>query len=67
MDDSGHAHIAGFGHATVTQDLDSMWNISVQRNYSKRWSAPEVLTGGGYSKETDVFAFAMVMIEVRHG
>ena len=67
VDDSGHARIADFGLATVTQNLDSMWSISIQRGHSARWTAPEVLTGGRYSKEADIFAFAMVVIEVRYG
>ena len=32
-----------------------------------QWPAPEVLSGGAPSKETDIFSFSMVMIEVRHG
>ena len=67
VDDSGHARIADSGLATVTQNLDSMWSISIQRGHSARWTAPEVLTGGRYSKEADIFAFAMVVIEVRYG
>lgn len=36
--------------------------------HTARWTAPEILDGGGtVSKEADVFAFAMVMIEVRCG
>lgn len=32
-----------------------------------QWTAPEILNGQGtYSKETDVFSFAMVAIEVRY-
>ena len=67
VDSSGHARIADFGLATVTQNLDSMRSISLQRGNAARWTAPEVLNGGRYSKEADVFAFAMVAIEVRHG
>ena len=67
LDDSGRARIADFGLAIVTQNLDSMQSLSLQRGNTARWTAPEVLKGGRYSKEADVFAFAMVMIEVRHG
>ena len=67
LDDSGHARLADFGLATVTQNLDSMQSIELQRGNTARWTAPEVLKGGRYSKEADVFAFAMVMIEVRYG
>ena len=66
MDDSGRARITDFGLATVTQNLDSVRTISLQRSNTPRWTAPEVLKGGRYSKEADIFAFAMVMIEVRH-
>ena len=64
--DSGNALIADFGLATVTQNLDSMQSISRQRGHTPRWAAPEVLNEGTYSKEADIFSFAMVMIEVRH-
>ena len=67
VDDSGHACIADFGLATVTKTLDSMQSVTCQRGHSARWAAPEVLGEGKHSKEADVFSFAMVMIEVRHG
>ncbi|KAF9644326.1 kinase-like protein, partial [Thelephora ganbajun] len=66
VDDSGHAHIADFGFATVTQNLDSIPSISLQRGLTLRWTAPEVLNGGKYSKEADIFSFSMVMLEARH-
>jgi serine/threonine protein kinase len=66
VDGSGHARIADFGLATVTQSLDSIQSPSRQHGYTARWAAPEVLDEGVYSKEADIFAFAMVMIEV-HG
>ena len=66
VDDTGHARIADFGLATVTQNLDSMQSASGQRGHTVRWAAPEVLTDGTYSKEADIFSFAMVMIEVHH-
>ena len=64
MDDSGHARIADFGLATVTQNLDSRRSVSYQRGHTVRWTAPEVLNEGTYSTEADIFSFAMVMIEV---
>ena len=64
---SGHARIADFGLATIAQNLDSMQSITLQRGNAARWTTPEVLNGGRYSKEADIFAFAMVAIEVRHG
>ena len=67
MDDSGRARLADFGLATVTQNLDSMQSASRQRGYTARWAAPEVLEEGLCSKETDIFSFAMVMVEARRG
>ena len=64
MDDSGNARIADFGFTTVTQNLDSVQSAQCQRG-TPRWTAPEVLDEGPYSKEADIFSFAMVMIEVR--
>ena len=65
MDDVGHARITDFGLATVTQDLDSMWTTSEDQGHTARWTAPEILAEEGtYSKEADIFSFAMVMVEV---
>ena len=66
MDNTGSARLADFGLATVTQNLDSVRSATCQRGYTPRWAAPEVLDEGMYSKEADVFSFAMVMIEVCH-
>jgi hypothetical protein len=39
---------------------------SDDQGHIPRWTAPEILNNQGtYSKEADVFSFAMVMIEVR--
>ena len=67
VDAAGHARITDFGLAMVTQDLDSIRNASEgEHEHSGRWIAPEILDGRGtYSKEADVFSFAMVTIEVR--
>jgi len=67
MDDSGHAHIADFGLAMLTHNPDSIQNATLQGGYTPQWAAPEVLNEGTYGKEADIFSFAMVMIEVRHG
>ena len=66
MDRSGRVRIAGFSIATVIQDRDPVQNTLV--GYTARWTAPEILNEqGAYSKEADVFSFAMVVIEVRYG
>ncbi|KAF9646470.1 kinase-like protein [Thelephora ganbajun] len=64
VDDSGHTRIADFGLAMVTQNPDSMPSAPPHRGYTPRWAAPEVMTEEAYSKEADIFSFAMVMIEV---
>lgn len=67
VDNSGTARIADFGLAMVTQNVDSMQTTSCQRVHTVQWTAPEVLSGGAYSKEADIFSFAMVMTEARNG
>jgi len=68
VDDTGRARITDFGLATVIKNLDSVWSTSGDKGHTVRWTAPEILNGEGtYGKEADVFSFAMVMIEVRHG
>ena len=65
VDDTGQARITDFGLATVTTDADSPQRDSEIQGYSARWTAPEIFgETGTYSKEADVFSFAMVMIEV---
>ena len=64
---TGLAQITGFGLATVTQDLDSIWNGLDDHSQCARWIAPEILgSWEPYSKEADVFSFAMVTIEVSY-
>ena len=64
MDDSNHARITDFGLAMVTKNLDSIPSASRHHGLTLRWTAPEVLSGGAYTREADVFSFAMVMYEV---
>ena len=65
MDDSGRARITDFGLATILQNPD--FKRAFLDDQSVRWTAPEILYApGAYSKEADVFSFAMVMIEVRY-
>jgi serine/threonine protein kinase len=67
VDAAGHARVTDFGLAIVTRNLDSARGGSDPRGYAARWAAPEVLNDGTCGKEADIFSFAMVMIEVRHG
>ena len=65
VDTTGHAMITDCGLAVVTQSLDSIQSVPDERGDSTRWMAPEILANrGAFSKEADVFSFAMVMIEV---
>ena len=64
VDNFGHARIADFGLTTVTQNLDSPRGVTCQRGHTAHWTAPELMDEGTYSKEADIFAFAMVTIEV---
>ena len=66
VDATGRARITDFGLAMVTQNPDSIQNGEVADGQSVRWVAPEILDDRGtFSKEADVFSFAMVTIEVR--
>jgi serine/threonine protein kinase len=67
MDDSGGIRIADFGFSTVTQNLESVENSVDAPGYTLHWTAPETLNGKMPSQNGDIFSFAMVMIEVRHG
>jgi len=66
VDTTGRAMITGCGLAVVTQSMDSVRGSPDEHGGSTRWIAPEILANRGtFSKEADVFSFAMVMIEVR--
>ena len=67
IDATGHAQITDFEATTIATDMGSELTTSSQRHFTPRWAAPEVLDEGPHSKEVDIFSFAMVMIEVRHG
>jgi len=71
IDNNGHACLAGFSplmtipDEMITASSDSP-SSTTQWVGGMRWSAPEVLKGGAPSKQTDIYSFAMVMIEARH-
>ena len=65
VDDSGNARITDFGLATFTQNPDSHKSAPDIDGHTARWCAPELfLTNQPASKESDIFSFGMVMIEV---
>ena len=67
VDGSGRARITDFGLATVTQRVGSVLSILDEYQQTARWTAPEILNDqGSYSKEADIFSFAMVTIAVSY-
>ena len=64
VDNIPHARIADFGIAIVTKNLDSIRTDTRQDVHTPRWSAPEIFLGQNPSKESDIYSFAMVTIEV---
>ena len=68
VDATGHAMITDCGLAMVTQNLDSIRGAPDEYGGSTRWVAPEIFANRGtFSKEADIFSFAMITIEVRCG
>ena len=63
MDDAGRARLTDFGFSTVTPDFGS---VPTTEGRAVRWAAPEILgSGRPVSKGSDIYSFAMVVIEVR--
>ena len=63
IDKDGHALITDFGLTFITQGEYSVASAQ-DHNTTTSLAAPEILVGGPVSKEGDVFAFAMVAVEV---
>ena len=62
MDDAGCPRLTDFGFSCVTSELGS--TVSKTDGHAVRWAAPEVLDMKlPVSKASDVFSFAMVIIE----
>ena len=65
VDGSGNPRITDFGLAPISRSPYSPWSTSDKGECAARWCAPELLAGGQpASKESDIFSFGMVMIEV---
>ncbi|KAF9647918.1 kinase-like protein, partial [Thelephora ganbajun] len=68
VDATGNARIVDFGHANIAGDIISFVSNTNEQVNTPRYPAPEILGDGGRcSKESDVFSFGMVMIEVFTG
>ena len=66
VDNTPRACITDFGTTIVTRNLNSMRAATVERSSMPRWSAPEVLKEQNPTMKSDVYSFAMTVIEVRH-
>ena len=65
IDTDGNARVVDFSLATVAQDTNSLECTSDEQIITVRYTSPEILREGRrHSRESDVFAFGMVMIEV---
>ena len=65
VDDAGCPRIMDYGLALIPQNSE-IQSAQAEHDETARWTAPEiVIEGAPYSKEADVFSFAMVMFEVR--
>ena len=67
VDEAGCALIADFGHAIIVRDEGPAGNDAEELGSPTRLAAPEILSGGMFSKQADIFSFAMLMVEVRFG
>lgn len=65
VDSSGNARITDFGLSTIARDPSSFVSTFENQSQTLRWTAPEILESDqAATKESDVFSFGMVMIEV---
>ena len=67
VDVSGTARLTDFGLTTIVRDQNSLASAGDDQGFTPRWTAPEVLQFGKTTKESDVFSFGMVIIEVGGG
>lgn len=66
VSDKGDACLADFGLSVVIRNKSSTGGKDREaRGHSTLWVAPETLKGGQISKETDVFCYSLVALEVR--
>lgn len=67
VDAEGRARIMGFRFPEV-YSIEDADQAAFYRNVSRDWwSAPEIWENGEINKKAEIFSFAMVMIEARHG
>lgn len=67
MDTTGRAQVTDFGLFAAENPVLGREALT-DDHYNSRWIAPEILDGHGtHCKESDIFSFAMVTIEVCSG
>lgn len=65
VDGSGNAQITDFGLAAIARNPHSLRSTLDEGSHTARWCAPEILVSDQpISKESDVFSFGMVIVEV---
>lgn len=66
VDGLGHALITGFSKAIVGDQCHGRNDLE-EAEHNVQWTAPEVLREGIATKKSDIFSFAMLVIEVFSG
>ena len=62
VDHDGHARLTDFEFVPIVHGMNSATQV---KEYTVAWAAPEILEGTNTTtREADVFAFGMVVIEV---
>jgi serine/threonine protein kinase len=64
VDESGKARITDFGLAAIARNPHSQRSTLDEDGHTARWCVPEVLKSEPVSKESDVFSFGMIIVEV---
>ena len=65
VDESGNPRITDFGVTVIARNPHSLRSTLDEDGHTARWCAPEILTSGqAASKESDLFSFGMVIVEV---
>ena len=65
VDNAGHPLIMSLGSASFVGEGNSAEDNQGGPGSTEQWAAPEILNGGAYSEQGDIFSFAMLAIEVR--
>ena len=62
---AGHACLSDIGFATLAHNGELKPDETESGTPSSRWTAPEVSKNSEFSKQSDVFSFGFVAVEVR--